>query len=222
MARDRIGIKPLVYTFQDNFFAFASELKSLVEYPLNRTLDKISLFNYLQLNYIPAPNSIFENVNKLEPSQFLKINNIFDLQEEEKPPVTYYSIPQPTFTHDDLNPISSDTSKTHFMELLKDSVQRRMVSDVPLGAFLSGGIDSSVICALASKYTEKLKTFSIGFQDHPYFDETDYAEEVAEKFKTEHTTFKLTNQDLIEHVEDALDYIDEPFADSSAINLYIL
>jgi len=222
IARDRIGIKPLVYTFQDNFFAFASELKSLVEYPLNRTLDKISLFNYLQLNYIPAPNSIFENVNKLEPGQFLKINNIFDLQEEEKTPVTYYSIPKPTFTHEDLNPISYETAKTNFMELLKESVQRRMVSDVPLGAFLSGGIDSSVICALASRYTEKLKTFSIGFQDHPYFDETDYAEEVAEKFKTEHTTFKLTNQDLIEHVEDALDYIDEPFADSSAINLYIL
>ncbi|MDE0771859.1 MAG: asparagine synthase (glutamine-hydrolyzing) [Salibacteraceae bacterium] len=222
IARDRIGIKPLVYTFQENFFAFASELKALVKYPLQRSLDKVSIFNYLQLNYIPAPNTIFENVHKLEPGQYLKINNIFDLQEEERTPVNYYSIPKPNFTHEDLNPLSYETAKTNFMELLKESVQRRMVSDVPLGAFLSGGIDSSVICALASRYSSKLKTFSIGFKDHPFFDETDYAEEVAEKFKTDHTTFKLTNQDLLDHVEEALDYIDEPFADSSAINMFIL
>ena len=222
IARDRIGIKPLVYTFQENFFAFASELKALVKYPMQRSLDKVSMFNYLQLNYIPAPNTIFENVHKLEPGQYLKINNIFDLQEEERTPVNYYSIPKPNFTHEDLNPLSYETAKTNFMELLKESVQRRMVSDVPLGAFLSGGIDSSVICALASRYSSKLKTFSIGFKDHPFFDETDYAEEVAEKFKTDHTTFKLTNQDLLDHVEEALDYIDEPFADSSAINMFIL
>jgi len=222
IARDRIGIKPLVFTFQENFFAFASELKALVKYPLQRSLDKVSIFNYLQLNYIPAPNTIFENVHKLEPGQYLKINTIFDLQEEERTPVNYYSIPKPKFTHEDLNPLSYETAKTNFMELLKESVQRRMVSDVPLGAFLSGGIDSSVICALASRYSTKLKTFSIGFEDHPFFDETDYAEEVAEKFKTDHTTFKLTNQDLLDHVEEALDYIDEPFADSSAINMFIL
>jgi|TARA_B110000879_G_scaffold95526_1_gene130466 asparagine synthase (glutamine-hydrolysing) len=222
IARDRIGIKPLVYTFQENFFAFASELKALVKYPMQRSLDKVSMFNYLQLNYIPAPNTIFENVHKLEPGQYLKINNIFDLQEKERTPVNYYSIPKPNFTHEDLNPLSYETAKTNFMELLKESVQRRMVSDVPLGAFLSGGIDSSVICALASRYSSKLKTFSIGFKDHPFFDETDYAEEVAEKFKTDHTTFKLTNQDLLDHVEEALDYIDEPFADSSAINMFIL
>lgn len=222
IARDRIGIKPLVYTFQENFFAFASELKALVKYPMQRSLDKVSIFNYLQLNYVPAPNTIFENVHKLEPGQYLKINNIFDLQEEERTPVNYYSIPKPKFTHEDLNPLSYETAKTNFMELLKESVQRRMVSDVPLGAFLSGGIDSSVICALASRYSSKLKTFSIGFKDHPFFDETDYAEEVAEKFKTDHTTFKLTNQDLLDHVEEALDYIDEPFADSSAINMFIL
>lgn len=222
IARDRIGIKPLVYTFQENFFAFASELKALVKYPMQRSLDKVSMFNYLQLNYIPAPNTIFENVHKLEPGQYLKINNIFDLQEKERTPVNYYSIPKPKFTHEDLNPLSYETAKTNFMELLKESVQRRMVSDVPLGAFLSGGIDSSVICALASRYSSKLKTFSIGFKDHPFFDETDYAEEVAEKFKTDHTTFKLTNQDLLDHVEEALDYIDEPFADSSAINMFIL
>ena len=222
IARDRIGIKPLLYTFQDNFFAFASELKSLVKYPLQRSLDKVSIFNYLQLNYIPAPNTIFENVHKLEPGHYLKIKNIFDIQEEDKIPVNYYSIPKPNFTHEDLNPLSYEMAKTNFMELLKESVQKRMVSDVPLGAFLSGGIDSSVICALATRYTEKLKTFSIGFKDHPFFDETDYAEEVAEKFKTDHTTFKLTNQDLLDHVEEALDYIDEPFADSSAINMFIL
>ena len=222
IARDRIGIKPLLFTLQDNFFAFGSELKSVMQYPIEKEIDKISLFTYLQLNYIPAPHSIFERVNKLEPGHYVFIEHINQLTSEAVQPIRYYTIPKPDFTVKDLNPISYETARTNFMEILKESVQKRMIADVPLGAFLSGGIDSSVVCALASRYTDKLKTFSIGFADHEFFDETDYAEEVAEKFKTDHTTFKLTNQDLLDHVEECLDYIDEPFADSSALNVYIL
>ncbi len=222
IARDRIGIKPLLYSFQEKFFAFSSELKSLNQLPIEKEIDQVSLFTYLQLNYVPAPHSIFNNIQKLSPGNYLYFNNIESISEEEKKPIPYYSIPKPDFTHRDLNPISYETARTNFMELMKESVERRMISDVPLGAFLSGGIDSSVVCALASRYTDNLKTFSIGFADHPFFDETDYAEEVAAKFKTDHTTFKLTNQDLLDHVDEALDYIDEPFADSSAINMFIL
>jgi asparagine synthase (glutamine-hydrolysing) len=102
------------------------------------------------------------------------------------------------------------------------SVGERMISDVPLGAFLSGGIDSSLIVALASRHTSRLNTFSIGYKDNPFFDETRYARLVADKYKTNHTVFSLTTNDFLEHVNDVLNYIDEPFADSSAIPVYIL
>ena len=105
---------------------------------------------------------------------------------------------------------------------MDDAVKERMISDVPLGAFLSGGIDSSIIVALASRYTKQLNTFSIGYKDNAFFDETKYAKLVAEKYKTNHTVFSLTNNDFLEHVNDVLEYIDEPFADSSAIAVYIL
>lgn len=97
-----------------------------------------------------------------------------------------------------------------------------MIADVPLGSFLSGGVDSSVVVALAARHTQKLKTFSIGYKDNSFFDETYYARLVAEKYKTEHTVFSLSNNDFLEHVHKVLEYIDEPFADSSAIPEYIL
>jgi asparagine synthase (glutamine-hydrolysing) len=106
--------------------------------------------------------------------------------------------------------------------MLDEATSRRLVADVPLGAFLSGGIDSSVIVALASRHTQHLNTFSIGYRDEPFFDETKYARLVADKYKTNHTVFSLTNQDLYDHIFDVLNYLDEPFADSSALAVYIL
>ena len=106
--------------------------------------------------------------------------------------------------------------------LSEDSVQRRLISDVPIGAFLSGGLDSSVITALASKHKPDLHTFSIGFTDEKFFDETHYANLVAKHFNTNHTVFSLTNNDLLTHVNRVLDSLDEPFADSSALNVNIL
>ena len=105
---------------------------------------------------------------------------------------------------------------------MSESVKKRLIADVPLGAFLSGGIDSSVVVALASQYTKHLNTFSIGYKDHPFFDETRYANLVARRYDTNHTVFSLTNQDFLEHIDSVLGYIDEPFADSSAIPEYIL
>jgi asparagine synthase (glutamine-hydrolysing) len=105
---------------------------------------------------------------------------------------------------------------------MDDATRLRLIADVPLGAFLSGGIDSSVVVALAARHQQKLKTFSIGYKDNPFFDETAYAELVAKKFDTEHTVFRLGNDDFLEHIEDVLDSIDEPFADSSTIPTFIL
>lgn len=211
LARDRYGIKPLLYLFDEDKFLFASEMKSILEYGIDKTLDYTSLYTYLQLNYIPAPNTIFTHVKKLMPGHFLKVSRRkLEVQ-------GYYTIPTPTAA-----PLSYPDAKEKLKILLEEAVQRRLVADVPLGAFLSGGIDSSVVTALASKHKPDLHTFSIGFRDEKFFDETEYANLVAKHFKTSHTVFSLTNDDLYAHVNSILDYIDEPFADSSAINVYIL
>jgi asparagine synthase (glutamine-hydrolysing) len=173
------------------------------------------LYTYLQLNYIPAPDTIFTHVKKLLPGHYIKIGRQkIDIQ-------PYYEIP---YNHDkaERNSVSYDVAKENVKLLLEQSVQRRLVSDVPLGAFLSGGIDSSIVTGLASKHKPDLHTFSIGFKDEKFFDETHYARLVAKHFKTQHTVFSLTNHDLYTHLNTILDYIDEPFADSSAIAVYIL
>jgi len=216
IARDRMGVKPLLYYANDDKFMFASEMKALMAMGVPKELDQVSLFTYLQLNYIPNPYSIFRNVNKLEPGHFLKCrmqNGEFGIENEQ-----YYSIP---FT-ESLSLNGGVGAEKKLFELLDQSVQRRMISDVPLGAFLSGGVDSSVIVALATRHTQKLNTFSIGFRDEPMFDETRYANLVAKKFNTNHHVFSLTTDDLFENLHAALDYIDEPFADSSALNMYVL
>ena len=212
IARDRYGIKPLLYLYDEDKFLFASEMKSILAYGIEKELNFTALHTYLQLNYIPAPLTIFKNVKKLLPGHFLVIKNQnLELQK-------YYSIP----TENKQSTLSYSSAKEKLKQLLDASVQRRLVADVPLGAFLSGGIDSSVITALASKHKPDLNTFSIGFRDEKFFDETKYATLAAKHFKTEHTVFSLTNDDLYAHVHSILDYIDEPFADSSAINVYIL
>jgi asparagine synthase (glutamine-hydrolysing) len=214
IGRDRFGIKPLLYVFDDNKFVFASEMKAILQYGIEKDIDFASLNTYLQLNYIPAPATIFKNVKKLLPGHFI---NITTGKIEIK---KWYDIP--FASNGDSSKIGYDDAKEKLKALLEDSVKRRLVADVPLGAFLSGGIDSSVITALASKHKSNLHTFSIGFKDEKFFDETEYAKLVAKHFNTKHTVFALTNDDLYAHVTDILNYIDEPFADSSAINVFIL
>ncbi|HEX5170647.1 MAG TPA: asparagine synthase (glutamine-hydrolyzing) [Cyclobacteriaceae bacterium] len=213
VARDRYGVKPLLYVFDEDKFIFASEMKSILKYGIEKDLDYTSLYTFLQLNYIPAPVTIFKNVKKLLPGHYLKIS--YQKVKEE----AYYEIPLQKGVPDSG---SYDDAKEKLKDLLDKSVQRRLISDVPLGAFLSGGIDSSVITALASKHKPDLHTFSIGYRDEKFFDETEYAQLIARHFKTDHTVFSLSNEDLYSHLHSILNYIDEPFADSSAIAVYIL
>lgn len=215
VARDRYGIKPLLYVFDEDKFLFASEMKSIIQYGIEKIIDYTSLHTYLQLNYIPAPHTIFTSVKKVMPGHWLRISN------KTMKEGTYYQIPYDQ-QKAAANKIKYEDAKEKLKELLEASVQRRLIADVPLGSFLSGGIDSSVVSGLASKHKSNLHTFSIGFRDEKFFDETEYAKLVATHFKTDHTVFSLTNADLYEHVHSILDYIDEPFADSSAIAVYIL
>lgn len=214
LARDRYGIKPLLYLADEDKFIFASEMKSLLAYGISKEIDYASLLLYLQLNYVPAPHSMFKAVKKLLPGHYLKV------QRGGYTVHRYYEIP--VLPPQESPALSYAEAQVTLKSLLETAVQRRLVADVPLGTFLSGGIDSSIITALASKHKPGLHTFSIGFRDNKFFDETHYAQRVAQKLNTHHTVFSLTLQDLYAHVHNILDYIDEPFADSSAIAVYVL
>jgi asparagine synthase (glutamine-hydrolysing) len=218
LARDRFGIKPLLYYYDEDKFFFASEMKSLLAYGLEKKLDYSSLYHYLQLNYIPAPYTIFQNVRKLMPGQYLEVAKA---NKERVQVGTYYEL-SPNISDQGIASLSYEQQQRLLRELLDHSVQRRLVADVPLGSFLSGGIDSSVITGLARKHVSSFSTFSIGYRDEPFFDETKYAKLVAKKFETNHTVFSLTNDDLYRHLHQALNYLSEPFADSSALPVYIL
>ncbi len=220
VARDRMGIKPLLYYFDGSTFIFASELKAILKFTVDKTIDQTSLFNYLQFNYIPTQDSIFKKIKKLTPGHFIiisDVSNVANVIEKQ-----YYSIPN-IEENRIVNCITNyEKAKTDLANLLEDSVQKRLISDVPIGTFLSGGVDSSVISLLAKRHKADLETFSIGYKDEPYFDETNYAEAVAKKIGSNHHCFSLSNNDLYENLNEILDYLDEPFADSSAIAVYLL
>jgi asparagine synthase (glutamine-hydrolysing) len=213
VARDRMGIKPLVYYFDEDKFVFASEISALMQFNLPKNLDYAAIFQYFQLNYIPAPYTIFSEVQKLLPAHYAII------RKKNVQIQPYYTI---NLTNKKYTVSNYEAAKKKLVELLTASVESRLIADVPLGAFLSGGIDSSIITALASGMHSNLKTFSIGYKDEPFFDETNYAAIVAKKYKTDHTVFKLSNDDLFEAVFNLIDFFGEPFADSSAIPFYIL
>ncbi|NLA24237.1 MAG: asparagine synthase (glutamine-hydrolyzing), partial [Bacteroidales bacterium] len=211
IARDRFGINPLAYYKDKNNFIFASETKALLQYNIPKELNYNSVYLYFKLNYIPGDLSILKNTNKLKAGHYIKISkNNFRCQ-------AYYSLP-----NYEISEISYDEAIIRSKELIKYSIEKRINSVNNLGFFLSGGIDSSIITAHASEILGKIKTFSLGYANNAFYDETHYANLVAKKFNTEHKVFKITNQDFIEQIPEVFDAIDEPFADSSAIAFYIL
>ncbi|MEO7309809.1 MAG: asparagine synthase (glutamine-hydrolyzing) [Chitinophagaceae bacterium] len=214
IARDRTGEKPLYYTFQSGLFVFASELKSITRnFDLKKQISKEALNLYLSLTFIPAPATIFEGIYKLPAAHFLEL----DVATIKHSIVSYWdSKPSPI-------PIITDyeTAKAQLQELVTDAVVRRTIADVPLGVFLSGGIDSSIVAAVMAKNagTRKVKTFSIGFTD-PAFDESAAAAMVAKHIGSEHTMVKLNADDMKSDIDHIILNYDEPFADSSALPTY--
>jgi asparagine synthase (glutamine-hydrolysing) len=221
LARDRLGKKPLVYYWDGKRFIFASEIKAILRDPeVVKEIDFEALDLYLTLNYIPAPSTIFKNIRKLLPGHYLllekgnlSIQSYWDISSDG---------PQPG-TPSSSDSVPWDQCKDRLRELLEASVARRLIADVPLGAFLSGGVDSSIIVALMAKQSSRpVKTFSIGYEDLPLFDETHYAREAAKFNRTEHYEFKLGYRDILDTFPKVLDLLDEPFADSSAVPTYIV
>ncbi|TXK27406.1 asparagine synthase (glutamine-hydrolyzing) [Pontibacter qinzhouensis] len=215
LARDRYGEKPLYYYKDADRFLFGSELGALITLGVPREVDLTSLYQYLQLTYVPAPASMLQGVKKLLPGHALQVR-AGRVQEQ----VWFRSPLGGDLTTQKSLPYAQQQVK--LQRLLEQAVQQRMTADVPVGAFLSGGLDSSVVVALAAKLNPQLQTFSLGFTDSPYFDETQYARLVAKKLATNHTEVRLSTQQLQEYLLPMLRSLSEPFADSSALAVYAL
>jgi len=210
-ARDRVGKKPFKYYLDENVFIFGSELKAiLTQKEYKKEPDYIAIHHYLTLQYCPAPLTGFKDLKKLEPAHYLFV----DLKTKKVEKERYWKLDY----SQKLN-LSEDEWKKRIMQKLEEAVKLRMISDVPLGAFLSGGIDSSAIVALMSKFSKTpVKTFSIGFEEEKY-NELKYAKIVAKKFKTDHKEF-IVKPDAIKMLPQLVYQYEEPYADSSALPTY--
>jgi len=211
--RDRAGVKPLYYYKNDDLILFGSELKSFHKHPgFQKKINNSALALFLQFGYIPAPHCIFENAYKILPGHYLKIG----LANGETEDAEYWSAieayNQPLLPSNQMPDIIKETES-----LLTSACNYRMVADVPVGVFLSGGYDSSLVTALLQKdRTEKIKTFSIGFKEEK-FNEAPFAKQVAEHLGTDHTEYYCTQKDALEILPLLPGIYDEPFGDSSAI-----
>jgi asparagine synthase (glutamine-hydrolysing) len=209
LARDRVGIKPMVYAWDGRRLLFGSEIKALLQDPsVSRDLDWEALRDYLVFHYVPSPRTIFQSIRKVPPGSYL-------LLEEGREPVVrrYWDLRFDPVERPDAEWVEG--LRWH----LQDAVRSHMVSDVPIGAFLSGGVDSgSVVALMARASTAPIRTFSIGF-DEAAFDELAYARQVAQRYGTDHCEF-VVKPDALEVMPRLAWQLDEPFADSSALPTY--
>jgi asparagine synthase (glutamine-hydrolysing) len=213
IARDRVGKKPLFYSLLPNGeFVFGSELKSLLTHgKISKEIDYVALDAYLTFGYVPENHCIFKDVKKLAPGSFLIFKN-GEIKIEK-----YWD-----FKYREIVEVKTEAEYIERLrEEIKDAVKVRLISEVPLGAFLSGGVDSSAIVGMMSQILDKpVKTFSIGFNEDS-FDELKYARIAAKHFKTDHHEFIVT-PDLVDVIDDLVWHFDEPFADSSALPTYMV
>lgn len=224
LCRDRFGEKPLYYGFGRGTFLFGSELKGLRQHPsFDDKIDRHALALYLRHNYMPAPHSIFQQIKKLTPGTIVT----FDLPQLKNrkfaEPRPYWSFLD-TLQAGQANPFtgSMDEAVNQLETILQRTIDEQMISDVPLGAFLSGGLDSSLVVALMqSRQTQRVRSFSIGFHEKE-FDEAPHAKAVARHLGTEHTELYVTPQDALDVVPLLPAMFDEPFADSSQIPTYLV
>lgn len=213
LIRDRAGVKPLYYYTKGELFLFASEIKALIIHPhFKKREDPSVLPYYFQFGYIPAPYSIFQNCYKLPAGHYLE----FDLQKSIYQITKYWDVNN-FYLMDKWNK-SEETILKELEDMLTESVNLRMISDAPVGVFLSGGYDSSLVTALLTKISRqnRIRTFTIGF-DNPLFNEAEQARSVAAYLGTEHTEYIMKERDMLNLVESLPTYFDEPFGDSSAL-----
>ena len=211
IARDRLGVKPLYYYHCGDFLAFASEIKALLEIPaIARSVDPDALDDYLSLRYVPGPRTMFRNIFRLQPGHTLVVEN-GQIQVSQYWDVRYGE-PQ--------------RSPEEFAHLLEESVRLRLIADVPLGLFLSGGLDSTAILSIMSRLAGgRVKTFSVGYESsesHEDVSEFEYARLAANAFRADHYEYRLTSKQFEDSIPDLMWHLDEPMADPTIIPLYHL
>ena len=210
--RDRVGIKPLFYASDKDSFIFSSDLSCITQLkPSMREIDFNSFLMYLGLSYIPYPETILKNIYKLEPGHYLKVLKDGSIINE-----TYWDIER----FETLNLPSLSDYQELVMNLLRDSIRLQMRSDVPVGTFLSGGLDSSCVVALLSEQVNQVKTFSVGFEGG--INEMPYARLIAKRFNTEHTELFISPQDVLNVLPEIINKMDEPVSDSALIPTIML
>jgi asparagine synthase (glutamine-hydrolysing) len=212
IARDRVGVKPLYFSTFNNCFAFASELKALLKIPgFVNDIDKSALFQYFKYGYIPAPSSIYSGTFKLLPGNYIIYNikeQIYDIKEYWNV-LSFYNKPELELPYAEL--------KENLKDIISSACNYRMVSDVPVGVFLSGGYDSSMVAAMIQKDSSNpIHTFSIGFDDEKY-NEANYAKAVSNFLNTNHTEYFCSKKESQDIIPDLPYFYDEPFGDSSSI-----
>ncbi len=215
ISRDRVGKKPLYYSIVNGVFAFASEIRSLLSLPwIKAEPDDEALYHFLTFNQCIAPTTLFKNIFKLEPGHLLTVSKDGIIQHEQYWDVEY---------NDAIYQSSFENLEEQLYIQLEKSVNYRMVADVPVGAFLSGGVDSSAIVAMMSKMTSSpIKTYSIGFEGQPDYDELLYARKISKRFNTEHFEKVVKPDDLVEFLPHIANIFDEPLADSTSIPIYFI
>ncbi|WP_066164459.1 asparagine synthase (glutamine-hydrolyzing) [Aliarcobacter cryaerophilus] len=211
LIRDRIGIKPLYYTFQNGEFAFASELKGFAEHLKEKVSNK-SIIQFMSLGYTPKNSSYYENIFKLEAGNYLE----FKIDNLELKINKYWDLPKNKLD------ISYQDAVIETERLIRSSIKYRLLADVEVGSFLSGGVDSSLVSAIMQEESnKKIKTFSIGFEDKEY-DESIYAKEVAKYINSEHYEYKFGVNDVFSLIGSFDNYYDEPFGDASSLPMMLL
>jgi len=215
LARDRAGIKPLYYYSRDGVFLFGSEITALNKHPFfDAAVDPRSLARYLSFSYVPAPGTIYRNTYKLLPGEFLVVKN-GSMQKKK-----YWDLTDRI--RDYSQDISFDRARDRCEELLLDAVKLRLVSDVPLGAFLSGGYDSSLVVALMKEAGARdIQTFTIGFNE-PEYSEAPQAREIARYLGTHHHEYILTSGEAVRALQMLSSIYDEPFGDYSALPTHLV
>jgi asparagine synthase (glutamine-hydrolysing) len=210
--RDRAGVKPFYYYWHENLFLFASELKAFHKHPLfNKEIDLNAIAAYMQYGNVPEPYCIFKNCYKLKPAHYL----IFDLEQRTFEIAKYWNVYD--FYNKQKLDISFSEAKSETEKILSSAFNYRMVADVPIGVFLSGGYDSACLTAILQKNrTEKLKTFTIAVPDIG-LNEAPYAKEIAKHIGSDHSQYDCTQKEAVELINELPYYYDEPFGDSSAI-----
>ena len=220
IARDRMGEKPVYYGWSGGVFLFASELKALkLHQNWEGKINRAAVAEYMRLGYVPAPLSIFEGIRKLTPGSFIEVSSECN-PGDDIPIRTYWSVLN-CVTNSRMN-LRDDEVVERLEVLIKNSISRQMLADVPVGAFLSGGIDSSAIVSLMQQQSSNaIKTFSVGFSEQE-FDEAKYAKKIANFLRTEHTEIFITAKDAQSVIPDLPNIFDEPFGDASGIPTYLV